>query len=108
MVAAAGHTGGLYVFHPGYAQDSITGFVANGGAFNDVIDLRGFGIANYDCRNIKQPIGHRRLGFVRTSHSVGFAILKPGGYQRPAIHPMDRIVDPKDSKVTVFVKRTSR
>jgi hypothetical protein len=34
----------------------------------------------YDCRNIKQPIGHRRLGFVRTSHSVGFAILKPRGY----------------------------
>jgi Ca2+-binding RTX toxin-like protein len=46
MVAAAGHTGGFYVFHPGYAQDSITGFVANGGAFNGVIDLRGFGLAN--------------------------------------------------------------
>ena len=46
MVAAAGHSSNRYIFAPGSGQDSITGFEGNGGALNDVIDLRGFGLAN--------------------------------------------------------------
>ncbi len=45
MVAAAGHSFNLYVFRPGSGQDSITGF--EGGADDDVVDLRGFGLANF-------------------------------------------------------------
>jgi serralysin len=44
MVAAAGHSGDTFVFRPGSGQDSITGF--EGGADNDAVDLRGFGLAN--------------------------------------------------------------
>ncbi len=44
MVAAAGHFGNRYIFAPGSGQDSITGFE---GANVDVVDLRGFGLANF-------------------------------------------------------------
>jgi Ca2+-binding RTX toxin-like protein len=45
MLAAAGHSGDLFIFHPGYGRDEITGFTAHivaGGS--DVIDLRGYGL----------------------------------------------------------------
>ena len=44
MVAAAGHTTNFYIFAPGSGQDSITGFEGGNG---DVVDLRGFGLANF-------------------------------------------------------------
>ena len=44
-VAAAGHSANRYFFLPGSGQNSITGF--EGGADDDVIDLRGFGLANF-------------------------------------------------------------
>lgn len=43
MVAAAGHTGDVFIFAPGYGHDNITGFAPGAGA-TDVIDLRGFGL----------------------------------------------------------------
>ncbi len=43
MVAAAGHANNFYIFAPGSGQDSITGFE---GGNNDVVDLRGFGLAS--------------------------------------------------------------
>jgi hypothetical protein len=47
MVAAAGHSGNFFyffVFLPGSGQDSITGFE---GANGDVVDLRGYGLADF-------------------------------------------------------------
>ena len=46
MVAAAGHTNNPYIFAPGSGQDLITGFEGTVGD-DDVIDLRGFGLANF-------------------------------------------------------------
>lgn len=43
MVAAAGHTGDVFIFRPGYGHDNITGFAPGAGA-TDVIDMRGFGL----------------------------------------------------------------
>ena len=43
LVAAAGHMNNTYNFRPGSGQDSITGFE---GANGDIVDLRGFGLAN--------------------------------------------------------------
>ena len=43
MVAAAGHSYNRYIFAPGSGQDSIAGFEGGNG---DVVDLRGFGLAN--------------------------------------------------------------
>src|SRR5262245_7642525 len=48
MVAAPVHLNNFFVFFPGSGQDSITGFEGEGTAVGgDVIDLRGFGLANF-------------------------------------------------------------
>ena len=48
MVAAAGHSNNTYIFQPGSGQDWITGFEGEGlNPGGDVVDLRGFGIANF-------------------------------------------------------------
>ena len=45
--AGAGHTGAIFIFHAGYGQDVITGFARHGGGGTDVVDIQGFGLANF-------------------------------------------------------------
>jgi ELWxxDGT repeat protein len=47
LVVAAGHQGDTFVFHAGYGLDEIQGFARHGAGGTDVIDLKGFGLANF-------------------------------------------------------------
>ena len=45
--AGAGHTGAIFIFHAGYGADVVTGFARHGGGGTDVVDIQGFGLANF-------------------------------------------------------------
>ena len=44
LVAGGAHTGDRFVFHPGYAADSVTSFLRHSAGGTDVLDVNGFGL----------------------------------------------------------------
>ena len=47
LEAAAGHTGDRFIYHAGYGQDQIIGFCRAGGGGTDIVNIQGFGLADF-------------------------------------------------------------